>query len=86
MTKLDRAIAALEKAQKLLFEIKADQEESVRYRGIAPASGVRGVTQEKRTGKWCARAWKDGRIKWIGTYDTIGDAKAAVEAVQRGEA
>jgi hypothetical protein len=79
MTKLDRAIAALEKANKLLQEVKAEQNAGVKWRGIQPASGVRGVTYEKRTGRWCARAWVNGRIKWIGTFDTIEQAKQAVD-------
>ena len=80
MTRLDRAIAALEKAQELLQEIKADQSRVQKHSGIEPSSGVRGVTFEKRTGKWCARAWVDGKIKWLGTFETIEDAKNAVDA------
>lgn len=78
MTRLDRAIAALEKASKLLEEIKAEQSDAPKVRGIVPSSGVRGVTYEKRTGRWCARAWVDGKMKWVGTFDTIDEASDAV--------
>lgn len=49
------------------------------YRGIKPKSGTRGVVFEPRSGRWGARAYIEGRMQWIGTFDTADQAKAAVE-------
>ena len=82
MTKLDRAIAAIEKAHRLLDELRAEQAGAERHRGIPPSSGIRGVSRCKRTSRWSARLWVDGKTKWIGTYDTAEEAAAAIESAK----
>ena len=57
---------------------------AVRTRTIAKnnSSGVRGVYQNRRTGRWCAQITFKGRTKFLGSYETITEAKRARE---RGE-
>jgi hypothetical protein len=51
-------------------------------KGLSPRnkSGVRGVYFHKRHRKWYARIGRDGKTKFIGSYDTMEEAKAAHEA------
>jgi hypothetical protein len=51
-------------------------------------SGCKGVSPEKRTGKWFATIRVDGKRKHLGTYSTFEEAVAArkaAEAVVHGE-
>jgi hypothetical protein len=38
------------------------------------------VTVHKRGNKWVAKVWTDGRWRWLGTYNTKKEARAAEEA------
>jgi hypothetical protein len=49
------------------------------YRGSKSKSGIRGVVLEPRTGRWGARAYVEGRMQWLGTFDTAEQATAAAE-------
>lgn len=40
-------------------------------------SGLKGATQDKRTGKWVAYIGHEGRVKNLGAYDTPEEAHAA---------
>ena len=46
------------------------------------SSGVRGVYKSKRTGRWCAQITFKGKTKYLGSYETLQDARIARE---RGE-
>ena len=46
------------------------------------SSGVRGVYQNKRSGRWCAQITFKGKTKYLGSYGTLLEAKIARE---RGE-
>lgn len=86
MKKLEKALQHLQKATDLLNEINAGIDRKPKYKvpgGPTPASGYRGVTQDKRTGKFGAKAWVDGTSKWVGTYETAEQAAAAVIAYER---
>ncbi len=45
-------------------------------------SGVRGVYKNKRTGRWCAQITFKGKTKYLGSFETLQEAKIARE---RGE-
>lgn len=77
--KLDRVVDLLNRAMQLLAEVRAERAGDGKPKGIAPASGCRGVAFEKRTGKWTARAWDGKKMRWIGTFASFDEAKAAVE-------
>ena len=86
MKKLEKALKYLQKATDLLNEINAGIDRKPKYKvpgGPPPSSGYRGVTQDKRTGKFGAKAWVDGKSKWVGTYETAEQAAAAVIAYER---
>ena len=46
------------------------------------SSGVRGVYKSKRTGRWCAQITFKGKTKYLGSFETLQEAKTARE---RGE-
>lgn len=46
----------------------------------------RGVAYDKRIGKYGARAYVGGKMKWIGTFDTVEEAAAAAEDARRQKA
>ena len=46
------------------------------------SSGIRGVYQSKKTGKWCAQITFQGKTRYLGSYDTLMEAARARE---RGE-
>lgn len=41
------------------------------------ASGVRGVHQDKKSGRWKASIMRDRKTHWLGSFDTIEEASAA---------
>ena len=43
------------------------------------SSGVRGVYLNNRTGRWCAQITFKGRTRYLGSYETISEAKQARE-------
>ena len=46
------------------------------------SSGVRGVYKNKRTGRWCAQITFRGKTRYLGSYETLREARIARE---RGE-
>ena len=46
------------------------------------SSGVRGVYKSKRTGRWCAQITFKGKTKYLGSFETLQEARKARE---RGE-
>ena len=46
------------------------------------SSGVRGVYKNKRTGRWCAQITFKGKTKYLGSFETLQEARTARE---RGE-
>lgn len=46
------------------------------------SSGVRGVYKSKKTGRWCAQITFQGKTRYLGSYDTLREARLARE---RGE-
>lgn len=46
------------------------------------SSGVRGVYKNKKTGRWCAQITFRGKTRYLGSFDTLREAKLARE---RGE-
>lgn len=58
--------------------------ESIRSRKISVSntSGIRGVYQDKRTGRWVAQITFQGRTRYLGSYDGIAEA---AKARARGE-
>lgn len=54
--------------------------EHLRGGNVGSASGIRGVTQEKRTGRWRASIGHDGKHLYIGTFDTPEEAGEAARA------
>jgi hypothetical protein len=79
MSKIDKAMKLMARAMDLL-EIARDEQPMLRSeKGPKPSSGVKGVVQDKRTGNWGARTWKDGAPIWIGTFKTIDEASQAVD-------
>jgi hypothetical protein len=46
-------------------------------------SGIRGVSRCKQTGRWKAQAELAGRRVWLGRFDTVAEAEAAVVAWRR---
>jgi hypothetical protein len=88
MKNLSRAITHMQKATDLLNEILAGIDTKPKYRvpgGPPPASGFRGVTKDKRTGRFGAKAWVNGKSKWVGTYETAEQAAAAVMAYEASQ-
>ena len=79
MDKITQAMKLMEKAMALLEQAKAEQPEARTDRGPMPSSGAKGVVQDKRTGKWGARVWKDGESVWLGTFETHFAASQAVQ-------
>lgn len=78
MDKITKAMRLMEKAMDLLEQAK-DEQVTVRLdKGPKPSSGLKGVVQDKRTGKWGARVWRDGQSIWLGTYETHLAASQAV--------
>jgi hypothetical protein len=47
------------------------------------ASGLRGVRQVDKTGRWMARIYKDGKEIRVGTFQTMEEASAAYRAKMR---
>ena len=45
-------------------------------------SGVKGVSWYKKYGKWMARLYTDGAVKFLGYFDCIEDAERAVMAAR----
>lgn len=43
-------------------------------------TGVKGVTYDRRRGKYCARIMKEGKKRWLGSFDTAAAAGAAYAA------
>lgn len=43
-------------------------------------TGIRGVSLHKLTGKYAAQVCKNGKIHWLGLFETIEDAEAVVVA------
>ena len=58
--------------------------ENIRSRNVAKnnSSGIRGVYQSKKTGKWCAQITFQGKTRYLGSFDTLMEAARARE---RGE-
>lgn len=81
MHKVTRAINLMEKAMALLEQAKAEHQDISAQKGPKPSSGIKGVVRDKRTGRWGARAWVNGKSVWVGTYDTADAAKVAIEAI-----
>lgn len=51
-------------------------------------SGVKGVSMCKDTGKWACRFWENGKPVWLGRFETVESAKAAIEkerSIRHGE-
>jgi hypothetical protein len=46
------------------------------------SSGVRGVYKNKRTDRWCAQITFQGKTKYLGSFETLQEARLARE---RGE-
>lgn len=44
------------------------------------ASGVRGIRQDKKSGRWKVSVMRDRRDHWVGSFETLDAAKAAHEA------
>lgn len=85
MKKIERAIAELDRASALLKEALQEIQEIPKERprkGPIPASGIRGVSKDKRSGKYGAKVWVNGRDKWVGTYETAEEAVAAIAAFE----
>ena len=43
------------------------------------SSGVRGVYKSKRTGRWCAQITFKGKTKYLGSFETLQEARKARE-------
>lgn len=50
---------------------------------VAGEKRPKGVTYEKRTGKWGARIKVGGKLKWLGTFDSMADAADAVAVAKQ---
>jgi len=78
MDKITKAMKLMAKAMDLLEQAKNEQPTVRLDKGPKPASGTKGVVQDKRTGKWGARVWMEGHSIWLGTYETHFAASQAV--------
>jgi len=86
MSDIEKAILLVNKAVKILErEMRQENKAGNLPTGPEPASGVRGVSFEKRTGRWCARAWVNGKTRWLGTFDTKEGAENAVKLVKSAQ-
>lgn len=47
------------------------------------SSGVRGVSRNKKTGRWCARLTHNGKRIHVGYFDDLDEADRAVTAKRR---
>ena len=78
MDKIAKAMKLMAKAMDLLEQAKNEQPAIQLDKGPKPASGAKGVVQDKRTGKWGARVWRDGQSVWLGTFSSHLEARQAV--------
>jgi hypothetical protein len=88
MKKIERAIAELERATVLLKEALQEIQQIPKERprkGPVPSTGIRGVSKDKRSGKYGAKVWVNGRDKWIGTYETAELAAVAIATFEASQ-
>ena len=52
--------------------------------GPAPMTGVKGVSFDRRVQKYNVRIWDKSGTRWIGTYATLDEAKAAYDRAASG--
>lgn len=74
MDKITKAMKLMAKAMDLLEQARDEQPVVRLDKGPKPSSGEKGVVQDKRTGKWGARIWRDGKSIWLGTFETRDEA------------
>lgn len=84
---IKRQISKLEYRKKVIGEeirIARYGEEAAFEHGPMPKSGVYGVRQDTRTGRWHARIRQYGQQRFLGSFETKEEAVAArKEAIQK---
>jgi hypothetical protein len=62
----------------------APPDDGVARHGPAPMTGVKGVSFDRRVQKYNVRIWDGSGTRWIGTYATLDEAKAAYDRAASG--